>query len=32
MHSTIELAVASFCLMCVGLVSWQIVKHRVKTA
>ncbi|GAB4464301.1 MAG: multidrug effflux MFS transporter [Burkholderiaceae bacterium] len=30
MHSTIALAVASFGLMCVGLVSWQIVKRRVK--
>ncbi|GIL06357.1 MAG: Bcr/CflA family drug resistance efflux transporter [Betaproteobacteria bacterium] len=32
MHSTIELAVASFGLMCIGLASWQIVKQRVKAA
>ena len=32
MHSTIELAVASFGLMCIGLVSWQVVKRRVRTS
>jgi DHA1 family bicyclomycin/chloramphenicol resistance-like MFS transporter len=31
MHSTVELAIASSCLMCVGLVSWQIAKRRVRT-
>lgn len=31
MHSTRALAVASFGLMCVGLVAWQIVKRRIKT-
>jgi len=31
MHSTVGLAIASSCLMCVGLVSWQIVKRRVRT-
>ncbi len=32
MHSTRALAAASFALMCVGLVAWQIVKRRIKTA
>lgn len=31
MHSTVELALASFGLMCIGLVSWQIVKGHLKT-
>jgi DHA1 family bicyclomycin/chloramphenicol resistance-like MFS transporter len=30
MHSTLGLAVASFGLMCIGLVSWQIVRGKVK--
>jgi DHA1 family bicyclomycin/chloramphenicol resistance-like MFS transporter len=32
MHSTVELALASFGLTCIGLVSWQIVKRHVRTA
>jgi DHA1 family bicyclomycin/chloramphenicol resistance-like MFS transporter len=32
MHSTLALAVASFALMCIGLVSWTIVKRRVRSA
>ncbi len=32
MHSTAALALASFALMCVGLVSWQIVKRQLKSA
>jgi DHA1 family bicyclomycin/chloramphenicol resistance-like MFS transporter len=31
MHSTLALALASFGLMCIGLVSWQIVKRHVRT-
>jgi hypothetical protein len=30
MHSTRALALASFGLMCIGLVSWQIVKRHVR--
>lgn len=30
MQSTLALAIASFGLMCIGLVSWQIVKRHVK--
>ena len=30
MHSTRGLALASFGLMCIGLVSWQIVKRRIR--
>jgi len=32
MHSAIGLAVASFALMCVGLVSWQIVKTKLQAS
>lgn len=32
MHSTLALALASFGLMCIGLVSWQIVRRKVKAA
>lgn len=32
MHSTRSLAIASFGLMCIGLVAWQIVKRHVKAA
>ena len=30
MHSTRGLALASFGLMCIGLVSWQVVKRRIR--
>jgi DHA1 family bicyclomycin/chloramphenicol resistance-like MFS transporter len=31
MHSTLALAAASFGLMCIGLVSWQIVRRKIPT-
>ena len=30
MHSTLGLAVASFGLMCIGLVAWQIVRRKLQ--